>query len=93
MLRSVVLGTAIVILAACAFAAVAGAVGLWVPLIWCAIVVLGIAIERYRYKALRRDAPGAGWQRTNERFVDDETGKTVTVYIETQTGERQYVEE
>ena len=37
--------------------------------------------------------PGAGWQRTAERFVDDATDKPVTVYIEPATGERSYVQE
>ena len=28
-----------------------------------------------------------------ERFVDDETGRNVTVYVRTATGERKYVDE
>jgi len=49
--------------------------------------------ERYRYKPLATASPGPGWQRTAERFVDPDTGKTVTVYLEPGSGERQYVEE
>jgi hypothetical protein len=37
--------------------------------------------------------PGAGWERTSERFVDPDSGKTVTVYLQPGSGERQYVEE
>jgi hypothetical protein len=60
---------------------------------WGAILVLGIVFERFRYKPLEVAAPGAGWERTTERFIDDETGKPVTVYIQPHTGERKYVQE
>ena len=33
------------------------------------------------------------WETTNERFVDPETGKLVTVWFDPQTGERRYVDE
>lgn len=36
---------------------------------------------------------GAHWQPTDERFIDPETGKRVSVWFETQTGERRYVED
>jgi len=49
--------------------------------------------ERVVYKRIDPARPGAGWQRTSERFIDDTTGKPVTVYIEPATGERQYVQE
>jgi hypothetical protein len=93
MLRKVVLALALLVLAAGVLAVVAGAVGAWVCVVWGGIIALGIAHERYRYKPLKQGAPGTGWTKTNERFVDDETGKMVSVYIETATGERQYVEE
>ncbi|HEY5049119.1 MAG TPA: hypothetical protein VII49_13975, partial [Rhizomicrobium sp.] len=70
-----------------------GAVGAWIVIVWGVIIAAGIAFERYRYKPLRRQVPGPGWQKTSERFVDHDTGKTVTVYVEGATGERQYVEE
>jgi hypothetical protein len=60
---------------------------------WGGILVLGIVFERFRYKPLEAVHPGAGWERTTERFIDDETGKPVTVYIQPQTGERKYVQE
>ena len=60
---------------------------------WGAIVVLGTVLERVRYKQIEASRPGAGWQRTAERFVDDATGQFVTVYIEPGTGERAYVRE
>jgi hypothetical protein len=60
---------------------------------WGAILVLGTVFERVVYKATLPARPGAGWQRTTERFVDDRTGKPVTVYVEPVTGERAYVQE
>ncbi len=48
-------------------------------------------IERWRYKPLAGRPPGPDWQRTDERFVDPETGKLVTVYFHPATGERRYI--
>ena len=62
-------------------------------LIWGAILLAAILYERFRYKPLVNAAPGAGWQRTSERFVDPDSGKTVTVYMQPGSGERQYVED
>lgn len=57
------------------------------------LLVIALACERVRYKSLEPARPGPGWERTAERFVDDESGKTVTVYVFRETGERLYVEE
>lgn len=62
-------------------------------LIWGAILFAAVVYERFRYKPVARGAPGPGWERTGERFVDAESGKTITVYVEPRSGERQYVEE
>ena len=62
-------------------------------LIWGTILLAAIVYERFRYKPLELTAPSNGWQRTTERFVDPDSGKTVTVYLQPGTGERQYVEE
>jgi hypothetical protein len=93
MLRSVVLALALILLAVGIWFVATGAVGAWVCVVWGGIIAAGIAYERFRYKPLLSSAPGPGWEKTNERFVDDETGKTVTVYIEPRTGERKYVKE
>jgi hypothetical protein len=60
---------------------------------WGAFLVVVIVIERVRYKALEAKRPGPGWERTTERFVDEETGRMVTVYIQPETGERAYVKD
>jgi len=59
--------------------------------IWATLLLGGLAIERWRYKRLGATPPGAGWQATDERFVDPETGRLVTVYFNAATGERRYV--
>jgi hypothetical protein len=93
MLRKVVLALALILLAVGVVAVATGAVGAWVCIIWGGIVAAGIVYERFRYKPLHSGAPGPGWVKTNERFVDDETGKTVSVYVEPKTGERTYVQD
>jgi len=65
-----------------------------VGMVWGAILAFGIIYERYAYKKIVDRLPaGTGWVRTTERFVDDKTGKTVTVYVKPMTGERAYVAE
>lgn len=36
---------------------------------------------------------GNAWRPTDERFVDPETGKLVTVWFDPETGQRRYVED
>ena len=60
---------------------------------WGVVLVAAIVFERFRYKQLEAKSPGPGWQRTTERFVDDETGALVTVYVQPETGERAYVKD
>ena len=63
-------------------------------LVWGAILTFGIIYERYVYKTILDRLPdGKGWTRTNERFVDDKSGRMVTVYVKPLTGERAYVAE
>jgi len=56
-----------------------------------AVFLIGLAIERWRYKPLAERPPGPDWQATGERFVDPETGKLVAVYFHPATGERRYI--
>ncbi len=57
-----------------------------------AFVLIGLLIERYRYKTPSPDRPGAGWTDTGERFVDPESNRLVAVYFEPKTGERRYID-
>jgi hypothetical protein len=68
--------------------AMPAAVGLTV---WGLILIVGLLIERWRYKPLAERSPGPDWTATDERFVDPETGKLVTVYYHPASGERRYV--
>ncbi|MBV9044543.1 MAG: hypothetical protein JO348_08910 [Alphaproteobacteria bacterium] len=60
---------------------------------WGVVLIAGTVFERVIYKRIVPARPGPGWQPTTERFVDDQTGQPVTVYIEPATGERAYVQE
>jgi hypothetical protein len=65
-----------------------------IAMVWGAILVFGILYERYVYKTVVDKPPaGKNWVKTTERFVDDKTGKTVTVHYNTLSGERAYVAE
>ncbi len=67
--------------------------GAWMLVLCGAVLFFGLGFERIRYKPLLKKTPGAGWQRTTERFIDEETAETVTVYVDPVTGERAYVRE
>jgi hypothetical protein len=89
-LRGVVLACGIVLL-------FGGAVGVgygvmaWPALVIGGLIVIGVLAERVIYKPLSQKPP-AGWQRTGERFVDDATGRTVEVFYDPKSGQRQYVD-
>ena len=80
------------LLLAAVFLAMAGVVG---PAIYAgsfgALLFVGLVFERWRYKPLTGDRLGPDWVATDERFIDPETGKLVTVYYHPATGERRYV--
>ena len=84
-------------LAVCAILLVGSLIGIaaGVPLypitIMSGICLLGLLFERFVYQPLRHTRPGAGWQVTQERFVDPSSGKLVTVWFNAANGERRYV--
>lgn len=55
-----------------------------------ALVIVTALLER-TYGAPSRRPAGANWRPTEERFVDPETGKLVTVWYDPGTGKRRYV--
>lgn len=55
------------------------------------LLVVGLAIERWRYKPLLQTGPAPGWKDTGERFVDPGSGQLTAVYFDPQRGERHYV--
>lgn len=91
-----ILRTIVLVVAAIAFAgALAGTlvdVAVWPSLVATGLLLFGVAFERVRYGAARRRPAGASWQETPERFIDDETGRPVTVWFNPASGERRYVD-
>jgi hypothetical protein len=55
------------------------------------MLIAAVIGERWRYRRLETGRPGSGWIATDERFVDPESGKLVTVFYRPATGERRYV--
>jgi hypothetical protein len=63
----------------------------WPALAGAGLLVAGTLWERFYYRGSERG--GAGWQATSERFLDDESGRLVTVWFNPATGERRYVDQ
>jgi hypothetical protein len=94
LLRSLVILIGVACLAGGLVANATGAwQGGWVAMFWGALLLVGTVWERVRYKPLDGARPGPGWVATPERFIDDETGKPVRVWLEPASGERRYVTE
>ncbi|HEX5954270.1 MAG TPA: hypothetical protein VFY94_13935 [Rhodanobacteraceae bacterium] len=55
------------------------------------LLIVALAIERWRYKPIRVAGPDPHWTDTGERFVDPETGLTTAVYFDPASGERHYL--
>ncbi len=58
-----------------------------------AIVVAGILIALFgldRYRGSRRHAGGSAAQPTDEVFIDPETGRTMRVWYDQRSGQRDY---
>jgi len=91
-----ILRTFVLIIVAIAFAgALAGTMidpGVWPSLFFTGLLLVGIAFERRRYGAAQRQPASDAWQETAERFIDDESGRPVTVWFNPASGERRYVD-
>jgi hypothetical protein len=56
-----------------------------------ALMVAGVVLEaRYGRPGAPTDVPPHAWELTNEKFIDDETGQLLEVWIDPLTGERRY---
>ena len=65
-----------------------GGVGL---MILGAVIIASVGLEsRYGRPGAPTDVPPHAWELTNEKFVDDETGRVLEVWIDPLTGERRY---
>jgi len=56
-----------------------------------AILLLSILVERRGYKRIADQVPGPDWQPTGERFLEPGTDIPVTVCFHPRTGKRAYV--
>jgi len=92
-LRAALLVVGLALLAGAAASASAGCgLGLTLRLALPGLLLIGaVLFERWRYKRLADNRPGPEWVATDERFVDPESGRLVTVYYRPSTGERRYV--
>jgi hypothetical protein len=91
MLRSWVIGIAVAAIVCGVVAFIAGAPPALIAIFWGAVIFFSLVYERVRYKPIETALPGPGWTQTTERFIDDDTGETVTVWQQSGTGERKYV--
>lgn len=82
-----------VLLLGAVLAAITGLFAMLLPqlIVGGLLLVVGLAIERWRYKPLQDDRPDPRWIDTGERFVDPETGALVAVYHDPADGGRHYV--
>lgn len=56
-----------------------------------ALLIASLALEgRYGRPGAPTDVPPHAWELTGERFVDDETGQLLEVWIDPLAGERRY---
>jgi len=62
----------------------------WPMLLVAALFAAGTVFERFHYRG--SDTTDGDWQPTNEKFIDDESGRPVTVWFNPKTGARRYVE-
>lgn len=75
---------------------IAAGVALWSVGGGPALLIVGVvavvtALAEPIYGQAKAPPKGGNWQPTDERFVDPETRKTVTVWFDPATGERRYV--
>lgn len=92
-LRALLLGAGLALLAgAAAFAQAGCSLGAALRLGLPGLLLIGAVLaEPWRYKRLAGGRLSPEWIATQERFVDPETGRLVTVFYRPSTGERRYI--
>jgi len=92
------LRTILIVIAAAGFLIAVGLIafvgalpGIGAMVFWCAVVLIGLLIERRRYKEILTAPPGPDWTATGERFIDTASGRAVAVYFHAASGKRAYV--
>ncbi len=89
MLRSVVLGIAILLSLSGPLSQFLDLKNAWPMTIWGLILLIAILFEKWRYKK-PNNTDLSQWQKTDEQFIDPETGKLTQVFYQPETGDRRY---
>ena len=84
---------ALLVLAGIVMAVIGSVFAVFVPqlIIGGLLLLVGLAIERWRYKPITRRRPEPDWTDTGERFIDPETNALTAVYLDAVSGERYYI--
>ena len=90
MLRKLLLGLGLLVLAGGVLLVLAQPANAFPLLILGGLLTLSAVFERWRYKQPKTAAAARG-AATGERFVDPESGALMEVYYDATTGERTYV--
>ena len=93
MARTVLLAVGLVFVVGGVLAALlAHAVGAGIEFIVFGVLVwIGTLFEKLRYGEADTAPSGPEWRKTEESFIDPGTGRAMTVYENTRTGQRRYV--
>jgi len=93
MLRAILLVFAVLLLVFSGWLVTFDVAG-WPMLVFPILLLIGIVFERVHYTGnARANEPDKDWAPTSERFLDEATGRPVTVWFNATTGERKYVDE
>jgi hypothetical protein len=88
MLRTALMWFAVLLMLGGLVASASGAPGALVTSFWGVVLFAAVLFERWRYR--KTPATGDGWQSTDERFIDPETGRLTQVIYNPKTGDRVY---
>ncbi|MDY7539617.1 hypothetical protein RGU72_15295 [Undibacterium sp. 5I1] len=72
----------------------AGNTHAWPLTLWGTILLAALLLEKWRYRptATITDLDKGEWQKTDEEFIDPESGALTQVFYQAATGERRYVQ-
>ncbi|WP_375396972.1 hypothetical protein [uncultured Sphingomonas sp.] len=91
MARAILLLVAVGLAGAALLATVADPAS-WPMLAMALVLLTGIVFERLHYVGNATDAAAQDWRATGEKFLDEASGRLVTVWFNPTTGERDYRE-
>jgi hypothetical protein len=89
MLRTALMWFSVLLMLGGLVASASGSAGALVMSFWGFVLFAAVLFERWRYR--KPAVTGVGWQNTDERFVDPETGQLTQVIYNPRTGDRLYM--